>query len=100
MRERAGIIMDWKADKDGKIGDIVTVGTVVGVTNNNYKKDDLVALTCEGVFELPKASDAIGQGAEVYVADGKIAATGTVKAGVAWAAAEADDEVVMVKLNA
>ena len=69
-----------------------------------------VAGACEahGVFELPKAAEAIAQGTRVYlnetVADGvtthtATATAGPIYAGIAWESAAQADAIVEVNIN-
>lgn len=98
----AGTKFDYTATAPVGYHEIVVVGNLVGVTTKEAKENEIIACDAVGVYALKKASGAvIAQGAKVYVADGEISTTesGTY-AGVAWAAAVADDETVLVKLNA
>jgi predicted RecA/RadA family phage recombinase len=87
----------------------VVIGALLGVAVTDIADGHSGAVITEGVVELPKATgSAIAQGAAVDfdlsagAIDGSItpAAGDLLGCGVAWAAAEAADEVVMVKLNA
>ncbi|WP_276691254.1 DUF2190 family protein [Acidaminococcus massiliensis] len=106
MKERAGYIMDYKTTDAVTAGVPIIVGTQVGIPNITVAKSDepkLLALTTAGVFELPKDTGAIEQGAKVYLTSAKhIVATaeGNTYAGVAWSPAEEADTTVMVKINA
>lgn len=106
MRERAGIIMDYATTAAVTAGVPVIVGTVVGVPNKTFAANadgNLVALECEGVFELGKDTAAIEQGVKVYLTSAGVitaTATGNTLAGIAWNAATADDTKVFVKINA
>lgn len=83
--------------------EIVTVGALVGVTTKQAEAGEIIACDCVGVFALKKkAGEAIEQGVKVYANNGEITATaeGGVLAGTTWAKAVADDETVLVKLNA
>lgn len=106
MRERAGYIMDYQTTDAVTAGVPVVVGTVIGIPNVTTEKSTepvLLALTTEGVFELPKDTGAIDQGAKVYLtAEKHIVATAesNTYAGVAWSAAAEADATVMVKINA
>ena len=106
MRERAGLYMDYTTTAAVTAGVPIVVGKVVGIPNVTAAANadgTLVSLACEGVYELPKATGAITQGAAVYLTkDGKITTTdtGNTLAGVAWTAAQSADATVMVKINA
>lgn len=91
------------ADKDYKSGDVVIVGDLVGIAVTDAKTgDESVAHAC-GVYRLPKSAGAIGQGAKVYwvTADSNISTTasGNTLIGRAWAAQQAADPTVDVKLT-
>ena len=48
-------------------GQIVTVGAIAGVAVTGGDTGDVIAVQLQGVFKLPKASEAINVGAKVYV---------------------------------
>ncbi|MBU1040060.1 MAG: DUF2190 family protein [Proteobacteria bacterium] len=94
-------------------GSPVLVGATLGVACGIIADDTEGVLAIEGVYELPKATGAIGQGALVYWdADGNpvVGATqtgaltttdsGNTLAGRAYAAAASGDATVQIKLNA
>lgn len=97
----AGVKFDYTADAPVGYHEIVVVGALVGVTTKSAQAGETVACDAQGVYALKKKTgEAIEQGVKVYVADGEISATGTTVAGITWAKAIADDETVLVKLNA
>jgi len=85
-------------------GDLLIVGQVAGVAVHSAPEGEIVVLNTEKVYELPKGTAAIGQGAKVYwsAADKTVVATasGNTYIGTAWEPAEATAPVVLVKLNA
>ena len=97
----AGTKFDYTANAPVGYHEIVVVGALVGVTTKAAEANEIIACDAVGVYALKKtAGEAIAQGTKVYVVDGAISATGTVAAGIAWAAAVEADETVLVKLNA
>jgi len=81
--------------------EIVAVGGHVGVAAADIEDGAAGAVHMTGVFEMPKDDAAITQGADVYLVSGAISATkgtGAVFAGYAVAAADAGDDMVLVKL--
>lgn len=98
-----GAMIDYVATKEVGYHEIVKIGDLVGITRKSAKKDEVVSCDVEGVFRLAKKKgEALKAGAVVYLsADGVTATKGTEpKAGIVWANAAADDEIVHVKLNA
>ena len=83
-------------------GDIIKMpGGIVGVAEAGGIKDDVIALTVRGVFEV-NSSGVIAQGALVYVtSDGKATATkdSNTLIGTAWSAAASGDTRVLVAIN-
>jgi predicted RecA/RadA family phage recombinase len=47
-------------------GQVVVTGSLVGVSLGAYEIGDTAQIALEGVFEVPKATGAIGHGAAVY----------------------------------
>lgn len=99
-----GETIDVHNTTDTKIesGSPVAIGELVAVAITDIQADDYGAAMAVGVFSLPKLStDAITAGKRVYLKDGKIQLdkASAVAAGIAWADAAADTEVVLVKLN-
>lgn len=85
-------------------GDVVVVGSLVGVAETNAAEGETYALTLTGVHRLPKAVGAILAGAVVWfdAAAGKVVAAtgiGLWPLGAAVAAAGTNDTEVLVRLN-
>jgi len=100
---RQGQTLTWRnttAD-DVVSGQLVAVADVVGVAAVDIAIGARGALAMEGVYRLPKAAEAIIQGARVYLdANGAVTATaGDQPVGVAWEDAATAATVVMVKIN-
>jgi predicted RecA/RadA family phage recombinase len=90
---------------DVAAGDVVDLGTFVGIAQRAIPADELGALAIEGVFEVNKFTDeAIDLGAPVYWDVGTTTATGTIGyseavMGLCVKAALAGDSTVLVKLT-
>ena len=85
------------------VGDIVSLGTRIGVSAGTIQPGDAGSVNMVGVFSVPKAGNlAINQGDAVYFApaDGVVSktASGNIPAGYAAASAAAADETVQIKL--
>lgn len=99
---RKGEKIDYTCTGAVAVGDVVQVGTIFGVAEAAGAVGDVIALTTVGVVELT-AAGAITQGAAVYLSSGKVTSTqpsGATAVGVAWSAASAAGEPVLVKINA
>ena len=99
---RKGEKIDYTCIGAVAVGDVVQVGTIFGVAEAAGAVGDVISLTTVGVFELT-AAGAIIQGAAVYLSSGKVTSTqpsGATAVGVAWSAASAANELVLVKINA
>jgi len=96
-----------------KPGQVVVIGTLVGVALVYIAAGESGSVAIEEVYEVPKATGAIAQGAAVYWdADGNpvggVAGSGAIVttptdntlAGKAFAGVASDAAVVRVKLNA
>ncbi len=107
-----GEIIQVTAPADIVGGDVVVVGTRIGVACADIAEDAIGSVAMEGVFSLPKATGAIAQGAAVYWdADGTpvggtsgagaatTTSTDNVEAGYAFAAAGESAATVQVKLR-
>ena len=86
-----------------EVGDIVSLGTRIGVSADTIQPGDAGSVNVVGVFSLPKVGNlAINQGDAVYFvpADGVVSktASGNIPAGYAAASAAAADETVQIKL--
>lgn len=101
-----GEALDFANSSGSKInaGDVVVLGTRIGVAGGDIANGETGAVHVVGVFEFPKASGAITLGAAVYwdATNSKITTTSTSNtlAGFAVAAAASGDETVLVKINA
>ena len=86
-----------------KGGDLVQLGdSFYGVAVKDRAVGETGIVDTDGVFELPKATGAVTQGAPLYIgADGKVTTTATDKAycGRAFAAAGCSDATAKVMLN-
>lgn len=98
-----GKYLDYTPEAAVEAGDVVIVGSIVGVANRPIPAGETGAIATEGVFEIEKDGNAITAGATVYydAGAGKATATATSNTalGVAVAAAEAEDAYVRVKLG-
>ena len=94
-------------------GQAVVVGTLVGVAETGIAVGEVGVLVVAEVWSLPKATEAITQGAKLYwdangnpvggvAGSGCLTATATdnTYAGVAFAPAASGDATVDIKLNA
>ena len=99
----SGKTIVFTATNDVVGGDLVTVGSIVGVAVSDIPAGEEGILETEGVFELlPAESEAIAQGAVVYAtAQGKVTTTESdnSRAGVVWEARGTGDTFVLVKIN-
>ena len=98
-----GETLDYTPENAVANGEVVSLGTRIGVAGSDIKAGELGHLHVAGDFEMPKAaSTAITMGAAVYydASAGNITTTssGNVPAGYAAAAAGANDATVLVKL--
>lgn len=84
-------------------GDVVVLNDLVTVAPRAIAANKLGAVAVEGVWSMPKASGAIGQGAIVYwdATAGNVTTTATnnKRAGKAAKAAGANDTTVQVLIN-
>ena len=103
-----GESLDYTNGTGSKIeaGDIVVIGTKIGIAGCDIPAGAVGSLHVEGVFELPEKSgeSAIAMGAAVYydATAGAITATstGNTLAGYAAAPAAASATKILVKINA
>lgn len=105
---QAGAAIDYTPAEDVAAGDVVLVGSLVGVAKKNIAANRLGALAVEGVFDFFKATGggtAIGNGADVYWdAAAKQATTDDASGanpqlGQTVAAAGDDDETIRIRLS-
>ena len=99
-----GESIDFIPASDVAAGDIVKVGSLVGVAKLDIKAGELGALALCGVYEIATNGTAIEAGAVVSVdpGTGKVCAadaSGAVKLGHAVAAAGTTDTLVNVRLE-
>lgn len=85
------------------VGAVVVLNDTIAVADRPIAANALGAVAVEGVFEMPKATGAIGQGAVVYwdstAGNVTTTASGNKRAGKAAKAAESADAVVWVAIN-
>lgn len=97
-----GETLDYIPDANQQAGDIVSLGTRVGVIGEDVQAGQLGHVHVEGVYQMPKDTAAITLGATVYfnAGTGVVTATaaGNVPAGYAVAEAAASDTAALVKL--
>ena len=98
-----GDSIDYTSTSDIAAGDIVKVGSLVGVAKLDIKAGELGALALVGVYELEGNGIAVEAGAVVSVdpTTGKVCAegaSGAVKFGHAVQSAAATDATVLVRL--
>lgn len=98
-----GDLIDYTPGSAVAAGDVVVLNDLVTVAPRPIAANKLGAVAVEGVFALPKASGAIGQGALVYwdATNGNVTTTssGNKRAGKAAAAAASGDTTVRVLIN-
>ncbi len=108
-----GEVMPWTVTGAAiTSGQVVVLGSVIGISLGDYAVGDVAEIALCGVFEVPKATGAITQGAPVYWdADGNPAGTtagtgaatttsdGNKLAGYAFAAAGSNDTTAIILLG-
>ncbi len=99
-----GESIDYTPETDVAAGDIIKVGSLVGVAKLDIKAGELGALALVGVYEIATGGAAVAIGALVSVdpATGKVVAAGASGAGKfghAVTAATASDATVNVRLT-
>lgn len=98
-----GEVLDYKASAAVKNGEVVSLGTRIGVAGEDIAAGETGHLHVVGVFEMEKATGDVTMGAALYYSatDKKITTTtasGNVPAGYAAAPAASADETALVKL--
>ena len=98
-----GESIDYTPETDVAAGDIIKVGSLVGVAKLDIKAGELGALALVGVYEVEGNGTAVEAGAVVSVdpTTGKVCAegaSGAVKFGHAVQSAAATDATVLVRL--
>lgn len=94
--------IDYVCQSEVARGDVIVVGSVVGVAEVPGTTGQKISLTTSGVFEMVTDGAGIAQGAAVYLKGGKVTKTadGAVALGKAYsAAAAATGATVLVKIN-
>lgn len=94
--------IDYVCQSEVARGDVIVVGSVVGVAEVPGTTGQKISLTTSGVFEMVTDGAGISQGAAVYLKGGKVTKTadGAVALGKAYsAAAAAAGATVLVKIN-
>lgn len=94
--------IDYVCQSEVARGDVIVVGSVVGVAEVPGTTGQKISLTTSGVFEMVTDGAGIGQGAAVYLKGGKVTKTadGAVALGKAYSAAAATaGATVLVKIN-
>ena len=98
-----GNTLTLTAPTDLTSGDGVIVGSIFAIANTNALTGQDVECELAGVFELPKATGALAQGAKVYWNNTSKNVTGTASGntliGVTTKGAGANDAAVPVRLN-
>lgn len=96
-------LLDYTPSAAVAAGDVVVLNDLVTVAPVAIAANKLGAVSVEGVWEMPKATGAIGQGALVYwdATAGNVTTTssGNKRAGKAAAAAASADTSVKVLIN-
>ena len=98
-----GDSIDYTSTSDIAAGDIIKVGSLVGVAKLDIKAGELGALALVGVYEVETGGTAVAIGTVVSIdpATGKVCTEGTagaVKLGHAVTKAETSDTTVLVRL--
>lgn len=113
-----GEIMEYKCAEALKFGDVVNLGSRIGVAANNIAAGEVGSVAVVGVFDLPKETgegaadipcgtavywdpdnEVITATAPVAPANGQAAAATKIPAGYAWANADKSDNRILVKLQ-
>lgn len=97
-----GLVIDHTPSSNIAAGTPVAIGSVVGVAKVDVLANTEGSFSVNGVYELPKASEALEQGAVCYLnGSGSITATATdnTRAGYVWAPADKSAGTVLVKLD-
>jgi predicted RecA/RadA family phage recombinase len=62
-----GHVIDVVAPSGGYTGgELVVIGTLVGIANTTVLEGELCAISLSGVYEIPKLTGALAVGAKVY----------------------------------
>ena len=98
----AGKRIEYVCQSEVARGDVIVVGSVVGLSEVPGTTGQKISLTTSGVFEMVTDGAGIGQGAAVYLKNGKVTKTAqdAVALGKAYSAAAATaGATVLVKIN-
>lgn len=99
-----GEAIDYRPANAVAAGDVIVLGTLVGIARLDIEANTLGSLAVVGCFEAPKATGAITAGAAVYwdATNKQVTTTAAGKPylGKAVAAAASSDETVQFLLNA
>ncbi|MDO5566079.1 MAG: DUF2190 family protein [Planctomycetia bacterium] len=98
-----GAVIDYTPTVDISAGDIIVVGTLVGVTRLDLPAGVNGSLWLTGVYDIAKATEAFGQGDMVYwnrtLGRAQSVATGNIPLGQAVTASSETDTTVRVRLQ-
>jgi len=103
FRKESGKV-DITATADIAAGDVIQLGSRVGIALSDAKGGELIAVRTNGQFEVAKDTAAIGANAAVYwdttaKAATATSGTGTIPLGTSTAPALAGDGTVLVDIN-
>jgi len=97
-----GKVIPFTAGANLTAGDLVAIGSLVGIVCNTVASSAKGEAALKGVYNVPKEADEIAVGAVLYLNAGNKTATTTVGSnkviGYAWAAAGTAATTVDVKL--
>lgn len=103
FKQAGGVINYTPTSAAVEAGEVVVIGSLIGIATNKIPQNTLGALTIDGHFICPKDSNAITAGASVYwdATNSKATATSTSNTlmGIAPYAAAAGDSTVYVILG-
>lgn len=98
-----GAVLSHVAAADIASGDLVVMGVIAGVALTDIATGGRGAVQVKGVFDLPKATGAVAQGAKLYWSSANsnvtTTASGNTLIGVAAEAAASGDATIPVVLN-
>ncbi|EJI9010420.1 DUF2190 family protein [Escherichia albertii] len=100
-----GTTVEWVNDSGKSVlsGELVVKDNLIGVAHADIPQDDTGVLHTMGIFALPKEAEALTQGKQVYFKSDTATVTatksGNTLVGTVWAAADADDATVCVRLG-
>ena len=98
----SGEVKDFTLSGTVAAGALVAIGDMVGVALGSGVSGQTIAVSLEGVYEVPKASGAITLGQKLYLDNGAVTTSDNSGAnklvGYAWTAAVSAATTVQVKL--